>query len=36
MVRVEPNPAGGTLVYLIDLRYADRPDAPFGSVTIPV
>ena len=36
MVRVEPNPAGGTLVYLIDLRYADRPDAPFGSVAIPV
>ena len=35
-VQVESNPAGGTLVHLIDLRYADRPDAGFGSVTIAV
>jgi inner membrane protein len=35
-VQVEPNPAGGSLVHLLDLRYADRPDAPFGSVTIPL
>jgi inner membrane protein len=35
-VQVEPNPAGGSLVHLIDLRYADRPGAGFGSVTVPV
>jgi inner membrane protein len=35
-VQVEPNPAGGSLVHLIDLRYADRPGASFGSVTVPV
>jgi inner membrane protein len=35
-VQVEPNPAGGSLVHLIDLRYADRPGAGFGSVTIPL
>ena len=35
-VQVEPDPAGGSLVHLIDLRYADRPGAGFGSVTIPV
>jgi len=34
--QVEPNPSGGALVHLIDLRYADRPDAGFGSVTIAV
>jgi inner membrane protein len=32
-VQVEPGP-GGTRVHLIDLRYADRPDAGFGSVTV--
>ena len=35
-VQVEPDRAGGSLVHLIDLRYADRPGAGFGSVTIPV
>ena len=34
-VQVEPNPAGGSLVHLIDLRYTDRPGG-FGSVTIPL
>jgi inner membrane protein len=33
-VQVEPNPAGGSLIHLIDLRYADRPDAGFGTVTV--
>ena len=32
-VQVEEGP-GGTRVHLIDLRYADRPGAGFGSVTI--
>jgi inner membrane protein len=32
-VQVEEGP-GGTRVHLIDLRYADRPSAGFGSVTI--
>lgn len=36
VVQVEPNPAGGSLVHLIDLRYADRPGVGFGSVTVPV
>jgi inner membrane protein len=35
-VQVEASPGGGSLVHLIDLRYADRPDAGFGSVTVPV
>ncbi len=36
VVQVEPNPAGGSFVHLIDLRYADRPGAGFGSVTVRV
>jgi inner membrane protein len=32
-VQVEPGP-GGTRVHLIDLRYADRAGAGFGSVTV--
>jgi inner membrane protein len=32
-VQVEPGP-GVARVHLIDLRYADRPDARFGSVTV--
>jgi hypothetical protein len=36
IVQVEANPGGGSLVHLIDLRYADRADAGFGSVTVPV
>ncbi len=36
VVQVEPNPAGGSLVHLIDLRYADRARADLGSVTVPV
>jgi inner membrane protein len=35
-MQVEPDRAGGSVVHLIDLRYADRPGAGFGSVTIPV
>ena len=34
--RVEPDGAGGFVVHIIDLRYADRPGARFGSVSIPV
>jgi inner membrane protein len=33
-VKVEPGPAGGSRIHLIDLRYADRPDAGFGTVTV--
>lgn len=33
-VQVGPDPAGGSLIHLIDLRYADRPDAGFGAVTV--
>jgi len=33
-VQVEAGPAGGSLIHLIDLRYADRADARFGSVTV--
>jgi len=33
-VQVEPGPEGGSLIHLIDLRYADRADAGFGTVTI--
>lgn len=36
IVQVEANPNGGSLVHLIDLRYADRPGAGFGTVTIPI
>ena len=32
-VVVEPGPAGGSLIHLIDLRYADRVDAGFGNAT---
>jgi inner membrane protein len=35
-VQVEARPGGGSLVHLIDLRYADRADAGFGTVTVPV
>jgi inner membrane protein len=33
-VQVEPGPQGGSLIHLIDLRYADRPDTGFGTVTV--
>jgi len=33
-VQVEPGPAGGSLIHLIDLRYANRPDTGFGTVTV--
>ena len=36
VVQVERGPAGGSLIHLIDLRYADRPGTGFGSVTIAV
>ena len=36
MVQVEPGPDGGSLIHLIDLRYADRAGAGFGSVTVAV
>jgi inner membrane protein len=36
IVQEDTAPDGGALVHLIDLRYADRPGAGFGSVTIPV
>jgi len=36
LIEVEPRPGGATLVHLIDLRYADRPGAGFGAITIPV
>jgi inner membrane protein len=35
-VQVEPAPGGGSLIHLMDLRYADRPDAGFGTVTVAV
>jgi inner membrane protein len=35
-MQVEASPGGGSLVHLIDLRYADRANAGFGSVTVPV
>ena len=35
-VQVEAGPNGGSLIHLIDLRYADRPGAGFGSVTVAV
>jgi inner membrane protein len=35
-VQVEASPTGGSLIHVIDLRYADRPGAGFGSVTIAV
>ncbi|MEP7175477.1 MAG: metal-dependent hydrolase [Gemmatimonadales bacterium] len=34
VVEVEPGPDGGSLVHLIDLRYADHPDAGFGTLTV--
>lgn len=33
-VQVEAGPGGGSLIHLIDLRYADRPGAGFGTVTV--
>jgi inner membrane protein len=33
-VQVEPGPGGGSLIHLIDLRYADRAGAGFGAVTV--
>jgi inner membrane protein len=36
IVQVQATPNGGSLVHLIDLRYADRPGAGFGSVTVAV
>jgi inner membrane protein len=35
-VQVEASPTGGSLIHVVDLRYADRPGAGFGSVTIAV
>ena len=35
-VSVEPRAVGGSLVHLVDLRYADRPGARFGAVTLPL
>ena len=34
--QVEPTGGGDFVVHIVDLRYADGPDAPFGSVSIPV
>jgi inner membrane protein len=34
--QLEPAGAGAFVVHIIDLRYADRPDDRFGSVSIPV
>jgi inner membrane protein len=34
--RVEESPTGGTVVHIVDLRYADRPGVQFGAVSIPV
>ena len=36
VAQVEAAPSGGSLIHLIDLRYADRPDGGFGSVTVEV
>ena len=36
MVEVTAAPSGGSLLHLIDLRYAERADAGFGSVTVEV
>jgi hypothetical protein len=33
--QVEPR-GDGTIVHLVDLRYADRPGTGFGTVSIPV
>jgi inner membrane protein len=33
---LEPAGAGDFVVHIVDLRYAERPDAPFGAVSIPV
>jgi inner membrane protein len=35
-VQVEPGPAGGSVIHLMDLRYADRPGTGFGSATVAV
>jgi hypothetical protein len=35
-VEVEAARGGGSLIHLIDLRYADRPGVGFGTVTIAV
>jgi len=34
--QVEPVGTGGSVVHIVDLRYADRPGVRFGSVSIPV
>jgi hypothetical protein len=36
VVRVEQDSSGATRVQLIDVRYADRAGAGFGSVTVPI
>jgi len=36
VVEVTAAPSGGSLLHLIDLRYAERADAGFGSVTVEV
>jgi inner membrane protein len=36
VVEVRAAPSGGSLLHLIDLRYAERADAAFGSVTVEV
>lgn len=33
---IDSVPAGGYLVHMIDLRYAEEPDAGFGALSIPV
>jgi inner membrane protein len=35
-VSVTPRAGGGSLVHLVDLRYADGPGARFGAVTVPL
>lgn len=35
IVQADTSPSGRVAVHLIDLRYADRPGAGFGSVTLP-
>lgn len=36
LIEVEHRPGAATLVHLLDLRYADRPSAGFGAITIAV
>ncbi|HUF35835.1 MAG TPA: metal-dependent hydrolase [Gemmatimonadales bacterium] len=34
--QIEPRTAGGFVVHIVDLRYADRPGVSFGAVSVPV